>query len=175
MKEPLASISKFIHKNAKCAFSYGLLFCLPTKAPYKRQLISRLSLLLHILQSNGELIIAYFSCLALTIAVGDLPLILRCHRTRAKQSKRSKYRMIYYLVVCAATDHKDGCAFSDLVGYCMVLRERGVEGDFLSCFPLEKHFMWIQNDHNSQPTLLSSIRQALAAKRSYIPITDKPI
>lgn len=56
--------------------------------------------------------------------------------------------MLYYLVVCAATDHTDSHAFSDFMGYCMAFRERGVEGDFLSCFPLEKRFMWLQNDHN---------------------------
>lgn len=27
------------------------------------------------------------------------------------------------------------------------LREQGVAGDFISCFPLEKHFIYLENEH----------------------------
>lgn len=56
--------------------------------------------------------------------------------------------MLFYLVVCADTDHTDGRVFSDFIGYCMALREQGVEGDFVSCFPIEEHFTWFQSSHN---------------------------
>lgn len=56
----------------------------------------------------------------------------------------------YNLVVCGATFHEEGFIFSDFMGFCMALREHGVGGDFLSCFPLEEHFMWLQNE-NSPP------------------------
>jgi hypothetical protein len=50
------------------------------------------------------------------------------------------------LVVCGATNpEKDGYIFSDFMGFCMALRELGVGGDFLSCFPVEDHFIWLRN------------------------------
>lgn len=53
----------------------------------------------------------------------------------------------YNLVVCGATDYHDGHIFSDFMGFCMALREHQIGGDFFSCFPLEEHFMWLQNEH----------------------------
>lgn len=53
----------------------------------------------------------------------------------------------YNLVVCGATNHLDGFIFSDFMGFCMALKEQGVGGDFISCFPLEKHFMYLKNEH----------------------------
>lgn len=45
------------------------------------------------------------------------------------------------LVVCGALNHvKDGFIFSDFMGFSMALREKGIGGDFWSCFPVEKHF-----------------------------------
>ncbi|KKK26856.1 hypothetical protein ARAM_003456 [Aspergillus rambellii] len=51
----------------------------------------------------------------------------------------------YYLVVCGAQNYMDGFIFSDFMGFCMALRDHGVGGDFLSCFPLEQHFAWLRN------------------------------
>lgn len=53
----------------------------------------------------------------------------------------------YNLIVCGATNHLDGFIFSDFMGFSMALREQGVGGDFISCFPLEKHFMYLKNEH----------------------------
>lgn len=54
----------------------------------------------------------------------------------------------YNLIICGATNYKDGFIFSDFMGFCMALREQGVGGDFLSCFPLERHFMYLKNEHD---------------------------
>ena len=56
--------------------------------------------------------------------------------------------MSFNLVVCGTRDHKQGYIFSDFMGYCMALREGGINGGFLSYFPIQQHFMWLENDHN---------------------------
>jgi hypothetical protein len=35
--------------------------------------------------------------------------------------------------------------FSDFLGICMTYQERGIENDFLSCFPLQDHFLYLAN------------------------------
>ena len=50
----------------------------------------------------------------------------------------------HYLVVCGATKHEDGFIFSDFMGYCSILQERGINGTFLSCFPLRQHWSWLE-------------------------------
>lgn len=62
------------------------------------------------------------------------------HPAREKQS--------FNLVVCGATDYKDGFIFSDFMGYCMALKEHGVGGDFFSCFPISDHFIWLRNENS---------------------------
>ncbi|XHG05991.1 hypothetical protein AWENTII_009203 [Aspergillus wentii] len=71
------------------------------------------------------------------------------HQGSSHDSKRAQnQRQSFYLVICGATSYTDGVMFSDFIGYCMALLEHGVEGDFLSCFPLEQHFTWLQNENN---------------------------
>lgn len=53
----------------------------------------------------------------------------------------------FNLVVCGATNYLDGYIFSDFMGYCMALKEHGIGGDFYSCFPIERHFIYLKNDH----------------------------
>lgn len=54
----------------------------------------------------------------------------------------------YNLIVCGTTNYMHGFIFSDFMGFCMALREQGVGGAFLSCFPLERHFMYLKNEHH---------------------------
>ena len=55
----------------------------------------------------------------------------------------------HYLVVCRATNHlRDGFIFRDFLGYCTFLKSNGVEGAFLSCFPIEQHFVYLKNQFN---------------------------
>ncbi|KAF3940637.1 hypothetical protein ABW19_dt0210448 [Dactylella cylindrospora] len=46
----------------------------------------------------------------------------------------------FVLVACGATNPQDGSVFSDFMGYCLCFREFGVNGTFISCFPLEQCF-----------------------------------
>lgn len=57
-----------------------------------------------------------------------------------------RQRQSFKLVVCGATNHKDGFIFSDFMGFCMDLKEHGVGGEFYSCFPMEKHFIFLGNE-----------------------------
>ncbi|KAN0081995.1 hypothetical protein V8E54_003293 [Elaphomyces granulatus] len=74
--------------------------------------------------------------------------------TKAEGQRRalgSPQRSVYggqsfNLVVCGAINPKDGFIFSDFMGFCMALREHNVGGDFYSCFPIEKHFIWLRNE-----------------------------
>ena len=54
----------------------------------------------------------------------------------------------YNLIICGATNKRDGYLFSDFLGFCMTFRDHGVAGDFWSCFPIEEHFAWLRNDHS---------------------------
>ncbi|KAK6331978.1 hypothetical protein TWF718_002515 [Orbilia javanica] len=47
----------------------------------------------------------------------------------------------YHLVLCGAFDvTKDGWFIGDFMGICSILKENGIGGDFLSCFPLDQYF-----------------------------------
>ena len=55
---------------------------------------------------------------------------------------------MYHIIVCGATrpdSYADGAMFSDFMGIAMTLRHLNpeVNGTFLSCFPLDKHFDWL--------------------------------
>jgi hypothetical protein len=54
--------------------------------------------------------------------------------TQAKQATS------FYLVVCGATKAKDHWIFSDFMGYCFLLKQKGVGGDFLNCLDLDQCF-----------------------------------
>lgn len=48
----------------------------------------------------------------------------------------------YNLVVCGAVNpQNDGFIFSDFLGFSMALKQKGVGGDFWSCFPLDEHLL----------------------------------
>ena len=50
----------------------------------------------------------------------------------------------YNLVVCGALNPvRDGFIFSDFLGFSMALKQKGVGGDFWSCFPLDEHFDYL--------------------------------
>lgn len=49
--------------------------------------------------------------------------------------------------MCGATKEEDGFIFSDFMGYCFSLQQKGVGGRFLSCFPLNEHFAWLERHH----------------------------
>ena len=53
----------------------------------------------------------------------------------------------YTLIVCGATNHLDGFIFSDFMGFSLAQREQGVGGDFISCSPVEMHFMYLENEY----------------------------
>lgn len=52
------------------------------------------------------------------------------------------------LVVCGASAARDGFIFSDFMGYCYSLMQKGIYGTFLSCFPLAEHFAWLATQTN---------------------------
>jgi hypothetical protein len=50
----------------------------------------------------------------------------------------------YYLVVCGATNpEKDHYVFSDFMGYCYLLQQKGIGGDFYNCLDLDKCFGYL--------------------------------
>ncbi|KAL8830119.1 MAG: hypothetical protein Q9170_005879 [Blastenia crenularia] len=51
------------------------------------------------------------------------------------------------LIVCGASGEADGLIFSDFMGYCLAFRAKNVEGRFLSCFPVDEHFAWLERNH----------------------------
>ena len=55
-------------------------------------------------------------------------------------------RISYNLVVCGAKNYiKDGPLFSNFMVFCTLLNEKGASGDFLSCFPIERHLVYMKN------------------------------
>lgn len=44
----------------------------------------------------------------------------------------------FNLIVCGATDYKNGFILSDFMGFCMALRGQGAERDSLSCFGIRE-------------------------------------
>lgn len=53
----------------------------------------------------------------------------------------------FNLVVCEATRVTDGWLFSDFMWFCMAMKEHGVSGDFLSCFPVVDYLGSLKNQH----------------------------
>ena len=54
----------------------------------------------------------------------------------------------FTLVVCGATNHlQDGSIFGDFLAFCKVFGEKGITGDFISCFPTEQHMVYLKNEH----------------------------
>ncbi|KAJ5537679.1 hypothetical protein N7494_007158 [Penicillium frequentans] len=61
----------------------------------------------------------------------------------------------YNLVACTSYDAQaDGWIFSDFMAACMLLKDRNVNGDFYSCFPVKEHFQFLA----SQPSAMNSIK-----------------
>lgn len=48
------------------------------------------------------------------------------------------------VVICGATNPGRGPMFGDFITICHALMGRGVYGDFISCFPIDDHFDWLQ-------------------------------
>lgn len=48
------------------------------------------------------------------------------------------------IVICGATSPGRGPIFGDFITICHALMGRGVYGDFISCFPIDDHFHWLQ-------------------------------
>lgn len=53
---------------------------------------------------------------------------------------------IHTVVICGATNPGRGPIFGDFMTVCHALMGRGVYGDFISCFPIEDHFNWLQRE-----------------------------
>ncbi len=53
---------------------------------------------------------------------------------------KAKHATSFYLVVCGATDPRDHWTFSDFMGYCFLLKQKGVDGDSLNCLDLDECF-----------------------------------
>ena len=70
--------------------------------------------------------------------------------TKSNPPTAARQRQSYNLVICSATNYKEGYLFSDFMGYCMALREHWVCGDFFffffSCFPIKRHFVFLRNE-----------------------------
>ena len=75
--------------------------------------------------------------------------------------------MSYNLVVCGASNSKDGFVFSDFMGFCMCLKDKGVHGTFLSCFHLEQHFAWLKNERGIDTIKFGKIGEGQEALISY--------
>lgn len=52
------------------------------------------------------------------------------------------------IVICGATNPGRGPIFGDFIAICHALMGRGVYGDFLSCFPIDDHFDWLQRQNS---------------------------
>lgn len=52
--------------------------------------------------------------------------------------------LTHNLVICGATNPGRGPIFGDFMTVCHALMGRGVYGDFISCFPIQDHFDWLQ-------------------------------
>lgn len=53
----------------------------------------------------------------------------------------------FNLVVCGTCDKADGWLFGSFMGFCMALKNRGIEGDFLTCFPMLERLCWLKNEN----------------------------
>ncbi|KAK2792175.1 hypothetical protein FQN52_003943 [Onygenales sp. PD_12] len=58
----------------------------------------------------------------------------------------------YYLVVCGCDRPQSHWIFSDFMGYCYLLKEQGIEGDFLNCMDLDAAFGLLSMDNISSIT-----------------------
>ncbi|KAL8882912.1 MAG: hypothetical protein Q9198_000158 [Flavoplaca austrocitrina] len=60
-----------------------------------------------------------------------------------------KQPRVLFLVICGATDAKtDDFIFSDFMGFCTMLMEKGIFGDFVSCFPVRLSLKYMKNEYN---------------------------
>lgn len=50
------------------------------------------------------------------------------------------------VVICGVTNPGRGPIFGDFITICHALMGRGVYGDFISCFPIDDHFDWLQRE-----------------------------
>lgn len=71
----------------------------------------------------------------------------RSHRDKKKvypqelaAPAQAKQATSFYLVVCGATEATDHWIFSDFMGFCFLLKQKGVGGDFLNCLDLDQCF-----------------------------------
>lgn len=60
--------------------------------------------------------------------------------------KEPTKRSTHTVVICGATNPGRGLIFGDFMTVCHALMGRGVYGDFISCFPIEDHFAWLQRE-----------------------------
>jgi len=52
----------------------------------------------------------------------------------------------YHLVVCSAVDKEESWFFADFMGSAMALREEGIAGHLISCFPVLESFVFLKNE-----------------------------
>lgn len=65
---------------------------------------------------------------------------------QVEEFKERTKPLTHNLVICGATNPGCGQVFGDFLTVCHALMGRGIYGDFISCFPIEDHFDWLQRE-----------------------------
>ena len=72
--------------------------------------------------------------------------------------------LTHTIVICGATNPGRGPIFGDFMTVCHALMGRGIYGDFISCFPIEDHFNWLQRE---EPEDCSNERTVVSTANAY--------